>query len=322
MPKVTIIIPVYDVEKYIERCTRSLFEQTLDDIEYIFVNDCTPDNSIVILERILDEYPHRKELTKIVNMPTNQGQSAVRRKGIQLSTGQYIIHCDSDDWMELDMCQKLYSEAVLKNADIVFCDYYRSSDTERFICKNICKKNEDNDSYLRKLLIRDCFTSVWNKLVKNEIAKYCKIDYPECNMWEDYVLCVQYFYYSNKICYVDTPLYNYYHNVQSICFKDPGKKQSQIIHNSKILLDFLEKVNLLEKYKYEIICLKNTAREELLPHLGLRKYRNMWLNTYPEINKQYIWNPIVSIKDKVKFALIHLCIYPILLYFKKKLSKS
>ena len=81
MPKVSVIIPVYGVEKYIERCARSLFEQTLDDIEYLFIDDCTPDRSIEVLKSILEEYPNRKEQVIIHRMEQNSGQAAVRKWG-------------------------------------------------------------------------------------------------------------------------------------------------------------------------------------------------------------------------------------------------
>lgn len=79
MTKVSVVIPIYMVEKYIERCARSLFEQTLDDIEYLFINDCTPDSSMNILARVIEDYPKRKFQTRILEMPTNGGLAAVRR---------------------------------------------------------------------------------------------------------------------------------------------------------------------------------------------------------------------------------------------------
>ena len=81
MPKVSVIVPVYGVEKYMERCARSLFEQTLDDIEYLFIDDCTPDRSIEILQQVLEEYPHRKPQVTIHRMEQNSGQAAVRKWG-------------------------------------------------------------------------------------------------------------------------------------------------------------------------------------------------------------------------------------------------
>ena len=102
--KISVCIPVYGVEKYIERCIRSLWEQTMQDgIEFIFVNDCTKDKSIEIIEQVLEEYPHRKKQTTIIHHPKNSGLVAARNTALAHAKGQYIIHCDSDDWCDLDL---------------------------------------------------------------------------------------------------------------------------------------------------------------------------------------------------------------------------
>ena len=123
MPKVSIIIPVYGVEKYIERCSRSLFEQTLDDLEYLFIDDCTPDKSIDVLKNILEEYPNRKNQVVIHRMDQNSGQAIVRRWGMLNATGKYVTHCDSDDWIDVRMYEAMYNKAITNNADVVVCDY-------------------------------------------------------------------------------------------------------------------------------------------------------------------------------------------------------
>ena len=88
MPKVSVIVPVYGVEKYIERCARSLFEQTLDDIEYIFVDDCSPDRSIEILNQVIGEYPGRKDQVQIIHHASNQGLALARQTGLKAATGE------------------------------------------------------------------------------------------------------------------------------------------------------------------------------------------------------------------------------------------
>ncbi len=98
--KVSIIVPIYNVEKYIERCAVSLFEQDFEDIEYIFVNDCTPDNSVEILEKVIEKYPNRKSHLKIVHHKENKGLGSARNTGLEQATGNYILHIDSDDWCE------------------------------------------------------------------------------------------------------------------------------------------------------------------------------------------------------------------------------
>lgn len=120
--KISVCIPVYGVEEYIERCARSLFEQTMQEgIEFIFINDCTKDKSIEILEQVLREYPQRKDQVKIIHHEKNSGLVAARKTGLKHATGDYIIHCDSDDWVDLNMYETLYQMAVSKNADMVYC---------------------------------------------------------------------------------------------------------------------------------------------------------------------------------------------------------
>ncbi len=111
MPKVSVIIPVYGVENSIERCARSLFEQTLDEMEYLFIDDCTKDRSIEVLKSVLKDYPKRKSQVTIHRMDNNSGQAKVREWGILNATGEYIIHCDSDDWVDKDIYRELYEKA-------------------------------------------------------------------------------------------------------------------------------------------------------------------------------------------------------------------
>ena len=97
MPAVSVIIPVCKVEPYMARCARSLFGQTLDDIEFLFIDDCSPDRSIDVMREVLAEFPARKDQVTVFRMPRNSGQAAVRMQGIALARGEYVIHCDSDD---------------------------------------------------------------------------------------------------------------------------------------------------------------------------------------------------------------------------------
>ena len=130
--KVSVCIPVYGVEKYIERCARSLFEQTMKDgIEFIFVNDCTKDKSIEILEQVLGEYPERKEQVKIIHHEKNKGLVAARKTGLAHATGDYIIHCDSDDWVDLNLYETMYNKAVEVNADVVCCPFLQFFSAEK-----------------------------------------------------------------------------------------------------------------------------------------------------------------------------------------------
>ena len=159
MPKVSVIIPIYNVEKYIERCVRSLFEQTLDDIEYIFVNDCTQDKSIEILTSIIKEYPQRIPSIRILNHTTNQGLTKTRNTGLAVATGDYIAHCDSDDWVDLDMYRQLYVQAEETKSDIVYSDLYLAYQDKTVIYKAASFDSDKNE------LLNNNISSVWTSLV-------------------------------------------------------------------------------------------------------------------------------------------------------------
>lgn len=122
--KVSILIPVYGVEKYIERCARSIFDQTYQNLDIVFVDDCTPDKRIEILRRVLDDYPERKAQTRIIRHEHNRGLAAARNTAVAAATGTFLTHVDSDDWLELDAVEELVKKQVETGAEIVTGEVY------------------------------------------------------------------------------------------------------------------------------------------------------------------------------------------------------
>ena len=134
MIKVSVIVPVYKVETFIERCIRSLMEQTLQDVEFVIVDDCSPDNSISIAQAVIQDYPGRKEQVKLIRHNVNQGLPAARNSGLTVASGEYVFHCDSDDFVEPAMLEQLYRAAKDEKADIVWCDWMLSfGQNERYM---------------------------------------------------------------------------------------------------------------------------------------------------------------------------------------------
>lgn len=221
MPKVSVLVPVYGVEKYIERCARSLFEQTLDDIEFIFVDDCTPDRSIEILESIIEEYrlrfAEKKYEVRIVRMPTNSGLAAVRRHGIQLAKGDYITFCDSDDIMPEDAVESLYNLAVESDADIVSGDMewlYDDGTTKRSYIS--LPYGSDRESVYRALLSKEYSHTLCSKLFKNSLLQEHEyITLMHATNGEDGMLFYQVLQYAKKVVHKNTLVYRYYQNSQS-----------------------------------------------------------------------------------------------------------
>ncbi|MBD5421701.1 MAG: glycosyltransferase family 2 protein, partial [Bacteroides sp.] len=124
---ISVIVPVYGVEKYIERCVRSLFSQTMTEgVEFIFINDCTKDRSIELLTGIISEYPQLSPQVKIIHHPRNRGLAVARQTGLDAAQGEYILHLDSDDYFESDMLEMMYETAMANNSDVVVSDFFWS----------------------------------------------------------------------------------------------------------------------------------------------------------------------------------------------------
>ena len=305
MAKVSVIIPVYGVEKYIERCARNLFEQTLDDIEYLFIDDCTQDASIEILKRVLDEYPNRTQQVRIHRMAKNSGQAEVRKWGMQNATGEYIIHCDSDDWNELEQYEKMYRVAVMENADLVYCDFNRIIDGVPTIIRNNCIHDSKYEMIGSMLGGNSTPNNLWACLVKRNLLK--NLIYPEGNQGEDKVIMIQLVYNSNKVSYVSEPLYNYVLNTNSITnsisVESLLKRSDGIKSNCDQIIRFLEEKGICQNYKSQIEEYKMRPKVILWPQRKNIKIRKQWDSLYPELSHRVLFNRFICSKNKIIFLI-------------------
>lgn len=316
MPKVSVIIPIYNVEPYIERCAYSLFEQTFDDIEYIFINDCTPDKSMEVLKKTIAEYPNRQHQINIINLPKNNGAAYAREIGIKAATGEYIIHCDSDDWVCTDMYRLMYQKAKTEKLDMVICNWFETDGTHhRAINQNL---NKDTD-LLRGLLNRSISGSLCNRLVASSHYKSIS-DFPRAHMMEDVYYSIQLtLRCKDRIGFLNRPLYYYYSNSLSICHHPSDEsclqRCMQACMNIDSIIKFLKSNKLESKYHNEIVVLKNSARVFIWP-LYMRepkKYRKTWRSVYPEINWVYPFTPRIRRVLRTIFFLANIGIYPYIL---------
>lgn len=306
MPKVSVIIPVYGVEKYIERCARSLFEQTLDCIEYIFVDDCSPDKSIEILERVADEYRSRlgeeQKLVRIERMSKNSGLPAVRKYGIQFCIAEYIIHCDSDDWVDMDMYRIMYEEAKRTDADIVMCGYKATDGVKVF--KECYHQQTNKTKLLSSLLTMQESWSVWNKMCKRSLYDN-DIVYPTLAMGEDMVLTTQMVLNAQRIAVVNKALYNYFYNPNSIT--KVQSESSRYNHwkdsaeNAKTVISIFKKKGLEHEYANELGYLKFLQKELAGDLARKKKYSKEWLEMFQEINWKTFSNPVIPNSRKLKY---------------------
>lgn len=313
MPKVSVIIPVYGVEQYIERCARSLFEQTLDDIEYLFIDDCTPDKSIEILKQVLEEYPQRKNQVVIHRMEHNSGQAKVREWGMRNATGEYVIHCDSDDWVDVHMYEDMYKKAKENNADVVLCDYYESDGVSKKLMNDFLpNKVEDTMS---STLLKKTRSVLWNKLVRRSIYKN-NIMYPVANNAEDYILLVQIVYYSKSFVYLNKPLYFYYYNTNSLTRLKTKENIINIFNQSmlniRIVENFLNENKSLSKYSDELDCIKVIEKELLISYSFDKTLYKVWNEAYKEIFPRILFNNKITLRRKLRFLSIKYRMYPII----------
>lgn len=199
--KVSVIVPVYNVEKYIDKCLNSLVKQSLKEIEIIVVNDGTKDNSQKIIDKYVKKYPDKiKSYIK-----ENGGQGSARNYGLKKASGEYIGYVDSDDFVEKDMYKKLYNKAKENNYDIVVCGNYNVS--EDYQNKNIDAFINNYNTDLENIFFGKM--AVWNKIYKRDILIKNKLEFKEKVWYEDLAFTLKAIMNSNTFAFIDEPLYDY-----------------------------------------------------------------------------------------------------------------
>jgi len=199
MPKISIIIPVYNTEQYLKKCIDSMINQTLKDIEIIIINDGSTDNS----KKIIESYDDKR--IKFIDK-NNSGIGSTRNLGIDISKGEYISFIDSDDYIKDDFCEKMYNKAVNDNCDIVICDYYEDKGKLEHI-----KFDSFEDTSLEKnpQLINNVNLGPCNKIYKKELFKKKKNRFVENLKYEDVPLVCKLLSEAKKIGKIDEPLKYY-----------------------------------------------------------------------------------------------------------------
>lgn len=318
MPKVSVIIPVYGVEKYIERCARSLFEQTLDNIEFIFVNDCTPDRSIEILKTIIEEYQSRMEEKKysirIDRMKKNSGLPAVRKYGVNNAIGNYIIFCDSDDWVDRTLYQRMYEQAICEDADIVVCDYV---ETDGIVFKNkkIGLLSCEKEKCIKDMMYLRTSWGVWNKMIKRKYFNQIT-EFPKDYMGEDMALTLSLMAKIDKISYCPNSYYNYFINPASPSRQDSEecaiRKFLEVECNYEIVKSIYCRANDTTYIKaLNYICLFH--KMQLLHYRKNIEIRSLMNKDFYDVMRIALFDKNLDCKIKVKIcAMILMKIFKII----------
>lgn len=247
MTRVSVIIPVYNVEKYLEKCLESLKNQSLTDIEFICINDGSTDNSLAILNR----YAAKDKRFTVISQE-NQGQGIARNKGLELARGEYIGFVDPDDWVEPNMFETLYNKAKEFNLDIAECnytDYYEGSQPPskwqtRFVTKKVFNWR-NNKSYLFAHPV-----AVWNKLFKTELLQKNNIKFSNGKCGEDHCFTIPARLFAKRIMLCDEYLYNYLTR-ENTDTRNVSINNFDIVYFIKSIKDLLIQQNAYKDAKHE-----------------------------------------------------------------------
>lgn len=296
--RVSIIVPVYNVEKYLVRCIESLINQTFKNIEIILINDGSTDNSL----NIINEYRKKDKRIKLINNKNN-GVSYSRNIGIKQSTGDYIMFVDSDDWIDKDAIKNMYALAIKNSCDLIMCSYTReflNGSKERKIMLDdevIYEKKNIKRDLLRRLigpikgeLVKseglDSIGTVWGKLYKSSIIKnnYIKfIDLEEIGSAEDVLFNIYLFNEIDRAMFINKPIYHYWKvNSDSIT----SKYNPKLMEQRKVFFKYVQK--FIEKNKMEQIFYEALNNRVCLSLLGLG------LVEFSKNNKKSFFNKVKS----------------------------
>ena len=294
---VSVIIPMYNVEKYIEKCASSLLEQTLDDIEYIFVDDCSTDGTINRLEHVIQSYPARIHQVRILKNVENKGSAATRNVGLSQANGMYIGWVDADDWIENSMYVTLYNVAIKTKADIVWCNYsLEYEDKSLAVSTFIDSKNKS--IFLQKYL-NSPMTPLWNTLIKKDLYFSNEIAFLDgYDMWEDYNVTTKLYYFSQRIVHSDVILYHYRQtNTDSMCKSESThKKNIAKLKNASDVLDFFSAKDMFPYVRKQLYHRIVYAKQFFL---YIEKDIQSYVSIYPQSNHYILSNSFYGLKAKI-----------------------
>ena len=291
--KVSVITPFFKVAPFIERCAESLLHQTLEDVEFIFVDDASPDESHSILEAVIARHPERN--ARIVTHAQNKGLPAARNTGLAEATGEFVYHCDSDDWVETDLLEKMVGKAEETGADFVYCDFWMQFEKSARYMVNPTYTNPEQmikEGFLAGLMKYN----VWNKLIKRNLYK--GISFPSGHgMGEDMTIILT-ATKATRVAHVPEALYHYVKlNMNAFSNTFSERHLTDIQFNTARTLKGLEDWNVNDKNKYLNFFKLNIKLPFLLS--GDKNQYQLWKEWFPESDKYVLENKHLPFRTRL-----------------------
>ncbi len=300
-PEVSILVTVWNTERFVERCLASALEQTLREVEVVVVDDCSPDRSMEIVRETAAHYPGRS--VRIVEHSRNLGSAAARNTALRQAQGNYVIFLDSDDWVDAGMCERLLEAACISDADIVVCDFWLSRPDRE--TRSVQRALEDPAACIGSILNGRLHGSCCNKLIRKSIYTDNGITFPEgLNIWEDLYASVRLFACANRVAYLPEAFLHYvqYNPVSymSTAVAEPltAERQAAI---TRLVEETLAAKGLLPRLETQLVSLKLRSKRPLALSPD-REANRRWAEIFPEVNRK-------ALGDKTEKPLYRLCVW-------------
>lgn len=293
---VSVIVPIYKVERFIARCVTSLMEQTLRDVEYIFVDDASPDGSIRLLEEVVARYPDRREHVRLIRHEQNRGLPAARNSGLAVARGEYLFHCDSDDYVDPEMLEELCSAARRSDADIVWCDWRLSfGKNERYM-----KQPDFGTPFeaLEAMLSGVMKFNVWNKLVRRRLYTDNGIEFPAgYGMGEDMTM-IRLMARARRVAYLPKAFYHYVQLNSGAFSKTYSERHLVELQHNVALIEQEMRELFGSRVDEDLAFFKLDVKFPFLISADSRKYA-LWQSWYPEANPYILRNRRLSWRSRM-----------------------
>lgn len=306
---VSYIIPIYNVSGYIEKSVGSLLEQSYSNIEYIFINDCSSDDSEIKLRRIIEDFPERRNKIKVITNEQNLGSATSRNIGLDTAQGEYVMFADSDDWISMDYVESMVRQIDSGSYDIVYCDYFESYNNHDNRISQAY--GQDNIECIRAMLGRGMHGSTCNKIYRRSFLLVSKQRFIDgADLFEDVSWNIRLFACTTQISYLSQAFYHYvqYNNnsiIKSMSSTEKKRNRAlQRIENVRVACDYLIALGFEEKLSKEMKEWKLMAKNDLIDEEDDSSLRN-WIKTFPEADTAIIKCNKITWNYKFLLLLLH-----------------